>query len=78
MCHSGSGAFVSSRAEKSISAEETFDTDLTQLDQMERELLRLTPEDPAYRQAYQTLRTTIATATAGKANELQVLAEAIG
>ncbi len=31
-----------SRAEKSISAEETFDTDLSQRDEMERELLRLT------------------------------------
>jgi DNA polymerase-4 len=33
---------VSSRAEKSISAEETYDTDLTARDEMERELLRLT------------------------------------
>ena len=32
---------VSSRAEKSISAEETFDTDLTRRTQMDRELLRL-------------------------------------
>jgi DNA polymerase-4 len=33
---------VSSRAEKSISAEETYDTDLAQPDKMDRELLRLT------------------------------------
>ena len=33
---------VPSRAEKSISAEETYDTDLTNRDDMERELLRLT------------------------------------
>jgi len=33
---------VSSRAEKSISAEETYDTDLVARDEMERELLRLT------------------------------------
>ena len=33
---------VSSRREKSISAEETYDTDLVARDQMERELLRLT------------------------------------
>ena len=33
---------VPSRAEKSISAEETYDTDLTSRDDMERELLRLT------------------------------------
>jgi DNA polymerase-4 len=32
---------VSSRAEKSISAEETYDTDLSARDEMERELLRL-------------------------------------
>jgi len=35
-------AVVPSRAEKSISAEETYDTDLTQRQQMDRELLRLT------------------------------------
>ena len=33
---------VSARAEKSISAEETYDTDLTSREEMERELLRLT------------------------------------
>jgi len=33
---------VPSRAEKSISAEETYDTDLSRRDDMERELLRLT------------------------------------
>lgn len=33
---------VPSRAEKSISAEETYDEDLTRIDAMERELLRLT------------------------------------
>lgn len=33
---------IPARAEKSISAEETFDTDLTRRDQMDRELLRLT------------------------------------
>lgn len=38
---------VSSRAEKSISAEETYDTDLVARDAMERELLRLTERTAA-------------------------------
>jgi len=38
---------VPSRAEKSVSAEETYDTDLTSRDDMERELLRLTERTAA-------------------------------